>query len=161
MMKQTNIKQMGCLILATALLAGCGTPRSEHLECGVAGFNNYPVVEGVDYQANSIYGWNTKNDRLIYSLTIVSPRSQQYYPVVGRKDGVFDEEGTILSPDVTYRRIVAPFHFVYFIDNGEIVFRKSYKELGFEISPPKNPEDARRKLQPILETLIRENMPPP
>jgi len=55
---------------------------------------------------------------------------------------------------------VAP-GYVYFIDDGKIVFQKTNEELGITIDVA-DPKSAflSWNLQPILETLIRENVQP-
>ena len=182
MMKHANIKQLGCLILTTALLVGVGG-------CGQSGpagpvsrgtgswEGSFVVADGVLYLTSHTHAH--QNGKFIYALTLVSPRDQHYYPAVRYVNGKLQEQGEIYfrdamnesrarkyiyyddeHPEVGDTKIVdVPFHFVYFIDNGKIVFQKSHEKLGIDVSDHWHAFDS-DKLYPILETLIRENVPP-
>jgi hypothetical protein len=79
---------------------------------------------------------------------IVSFRSQ---------DSFEDEE-----IDIGVTKIADVAHgYIYFIDNREVVFKKSIEELGINVNAS-DPNSAfgSTRLRPILETLIRKNIPP-
>ena len=178
-MKQKNLKQLGCLLLVTALLAGCApSERLQHVLAASDGDSF--VVDGIAYDFISVNGQlpmhPKKDDWRIYSLTLVNPDDQRYSPAIMMDGGEIkgqiywqDEPDTrcgrkmiltfgVTEPPGKTKVADVPLHFVYFIDDGKIVFQKSHAELGIDISDPKRGiED--RKLRPILETLIRENMP--
>jgi len=172
MMKHANIKQLGCLILATALLAGCApSETSVPNRPDVEPFGRSFLIEGTGYYSNSIYGYGLKDGNVVYLLTVVVPEGQYYYPIVRFEGG--EMKGYIYLNTSDYRdektthgveehRKIAdvPLRHVYFLDNDKIVFQKSYEELGIESSVLPNHDEASRKLRPILETLIREHVPP-
>jgi len=174
------MKQIGCLICLAVLLAGCDTSKTINHAWRSTVFENDIVVEGVAYRALSTYG-RMKDGSLLYSLTVVFPSDQYYYPATRYVDGEITEKGEIHVPDETrkvggignpymmdffgdYFRETniadVPFHSVYFVDDGKIVFQKSYEELGFEVSDASGPIGDSRRLQPILEKMIREHVQP-
>ena len=165
MMKQTTIKPIGCLILATVLLAGCAPSETSMLNRpDVEPFPRFFFIEGTGYYSNNIYGYGLKDGNVVYLLTVVVSEGQYYYPIVRFEDG--EMKGYIyLNTSTTHRveehRKIAdvPLRHVYFLDNDKIVFQKSYEELGIESSVLPNHDEASRKLYPILETLIREHVP--
>ena len=180
MMTHTNMKQIGWLLCLAVLLAGCGdTPKSPKYPVSFGGIfgesrENQFIVEGNAYKYVCVYGL-AKDDCLIYSLTLVFPQCQHYYPVTRYVDGEIkgqiyaqDTRTTIFQESYHDRvelgdgsRKVAdiPFHYIYFIDNERIVFQKSNEELGIDASDFRK-TFTNRKLRPILETLIREHVQP-
>ena len=180
MTTHTNMKQIGCLICLAVLLAGCDTSKTINHAWRSTVFENDIVVEGVAYRALSTYG-RIKDGSLLYLFTVVFPSDQYYYPAIRYVDGEITGKGEIHVPDETHRvnwignpfmmdfigdyfretNIAdVPFHYVYVVDDGKIVFQKSYEELGFEVSDASNPIGDKRRLQPILEQLIRKHIHP-
>ena len=180
MMKHSDMKQFGCLICIAVLLAGCSpsvTVTSKSIYPNKeASFEDNFFVEGVAYRSIVIYGM--KDDALMFSLTLVFPDGQHYYPAVREVDGKI--EGQIYSEDKrstiharyvgdektnpsTYggRKVAdVSFHCVYLLDGDKIVCQKSNEELGIDMFGTTNNSDERKKLHPILENLIRENVQP-
>jgi len=181
------MKQIGCLICLAVLLAGCSPwEMSRPLTRVESGFfhahgENQFIVEGNAYHYTCIYGLQyvcCADDNLIYSLTLVFPQGQHYYPLlwyIGEeiKGQIYaqDTRTTIYAsysgdenttPNEEDSRKIAdvPFHYIYFIDNDKIVFQKSNKEVGFDIPALVNINEAEKRLRTILEQLIRENVPP-
>jgi len=178
MMKHANMKQIGGLLGIAVLLAGCSpckTSKSIHPDVDASFGDNF-IVEGVAYRSTVVYGM--KDGKLMFSLTLVFPDGQHYYPAVRHADG--DIKGQIYSQDTRStinawyygdektnpathdgRKIAdVTFHHVYFLDGDKIVFHKSNEELGIDMFGTANTLDKRKKLHPILEKLIRENVPP-
>ena len=176
MIKYVNLKQIGCLICIAVLLAGCDSSQQVSHAWRSTVFDNDLIVEGMTYRATSTYG-RMKDGSLQYSFTVIFPDGQHYFPAIRYVDGEIKEKGEIYLEDgggtkkmVYYdetrplsgqiKVADVPFHVVYFIDDGKIVFQKSYVELGFEVPDAQSPIADSRRLQPILEKLIRENVPP-
>ena len=172
MMKYTNIRQLGCLFCFAILLAGC----SDSVMSIDGGTNRYIVVEGVTYDFGCYY-W-LQNSKLTHSHIVVFPFGHQhYFPAVRHPKG--QAKGEIYYQDLTtaVAKIVdqhiyndrqavegekiadVAFGYVYFIDNKRIIFQKSYAELGIDVVNPKSAFD-KENLFPILEKMIRENVPP-
>jgi len=178
MIKHINLKQIGCLICIAVLLAGCSpsvTVTSKSIYPNKeASFEDNFIIEGVAYRSNVVYGM--KDDALMFSLTLVFPDGQHYYPAVRQVDG--EIEGQIYSEDKRStinawyiggeknnpsthggRKIAdVSFHCVYLLDGDKIVCQKSNQELGIDMFGTTNTSDERKKLHPILENLIRENV---
>jgi len=159
-MKHINVKQIACLLCLAVLLAGCAPQPVDHY--GTIGTGDRFVVDGITYFALITCG--TKDGKIAHSIIWVSP---DVSPLRYRMSVWYDERGRPragLYRDATIdpgRTIIAdvPFNFAYFIDNGKIVRQKSYEELGIDVSDPMRVFDE-RKLSPILEQLIRENVQP-
>jgi len=140
------------------------------------------VVEGVAY--NTVSGYGQKNG-LIYSLILVFPCEQHYYPYfVSTADEikglVFVQENFSIHGEAKIAGFVSrssikeeiieagstkiadvPLGYVYFIDDRKIIFQKSNKELDIAIDAS-DPNSAFHSsyLQPIIEKMIRENVQP-
>ena len=164
-------------LLAVALLVGCSPSASiDHFDhqfvCN--GYDEHGiVVEGITYNYSGGYG--TKDGERVYSLFVVFPSSGQHYVPVVRltqeeiKGQIYSQEGerTIWHETFGDERFIAgetkiadvSFDHVYFVNDGKVVFRKSVEELGIEFYDT----DLRfgGKLKPILEKMIRENVPAP
>ena len=173
-MEPTTLKQLGCLILAIALLAGCAPSNSIMTVSG--GTSRYIIVEGTTYDFGGHY-WK-QNGKVTHSHIVVFPFGHQhYFPAVRHPNG--QANGEIYYQELTPTGVIiidrhfrddreivegekiadVAFGYVYFVNNKKIVFQKSYEELGIDISDPKN-TFSDQNLLPILETLIRENVPP-
>jgi len=175
-MKQTNMKQIMWLICIVVLLPGClwfETPKGKTSSSTSSSEGNL-VVEGTVYVINCVY--QQKDGKLVYALTLIFPHKQHYYPAVRYVDGELKETGEIYAqgeageghtrkaiyyddarPRFGETKIAdVPFHYVYFIDDGKIVFQKSNEDLGIDYSNPKE----ERNWYPTLEKLIRENVTP-
>ena len=186
MIKPTTMKPIGCLLCIAVLLAGCAqitTPTIElppNPEAFSVGWNLFLVVDDITY--DTIGNYQLENGKLTHSFVLVFPREQYYYFYATRFiDG--ERKGEIYAqkvgdPSKGYYRISirhfkgnekpddgtmkiadVPFHYVHFIGDQKIVSQKSYEELGIDISDPKRAFD-KENLFPILESLIRENVPP-
>ena len=178
MMKYTNMKRTGWLLCIAVLLAGCSpskTSKTIHPDVEASFGDNF-IVEEVAYRSTVVHGM--KDGKLMFSLTLVFPDGQHYYPAIRHVDG--DIEGQIYSEDkrstinawyygeektnpATHggRKIAdVSFHHVYFLDGDKIVFQKSNEELGIDMFGTTNLIDESKKLRPILENLIRENVQP-
>ena len=68
----------------------------------------------------------------------------------GRDSRADDDEGKVANAD---------FGYVYFLDAGEIIFKKSNEDLGIDLSDSQKAFD-RIHLLPILEKLVREYVKP-
>jgi len=149
------------------------------------------VVEGVAYRVQSGFGQRSGMDNglfysldgLIYPLVLVFPDTQHYFPYfVHGTDEVqgeiyWQKDWTPASTEIlgggmrTTEGIVhhatkvadVDFGYIYFVDNGKIVFQKSNEEFDsvFDMFDTQNYHiEERQKLLPILEQLIRENIKP-
>ena len=185
MTTHANIKQIGCLVCLAVLLAGC-SPVVVNFGQGGGGFGRWGehslVVEGVAYNTVSGYG---QKDGLVYSLILVFPGEQHYFPYfVSTVDEIkglvfvqeefsihgqakiagFESQGNIKDETVVAgatKIADVPLGYVYFIDDRRIILQKSNEELGITIDAS-DPNGAFHSsyLQPILENLIRENIQP-
>jgi len=145
------------------------------------------VVDGDTYYYYLRYGGQMENMRMqdakfVYSLVVVSPdsdRSQRNFPTLtytgndvsaqiyrfdkeklrereervdfvtyGNWDQIVEDEVKIADVD---------FNYVYFVNDGKVVFRKSNEELGIDVSDLNN-AFLEPNLKPILEKMIRENV---
>ena len=182
------MKQIWCLLCIAVLLAGCassGTPDTnmpvmfgdESVQDGRWVLNAFHV-EGNAYSYQGIYK-QAKDGELSYSLTLVFPHSQNYHTVVRHKGEKFKGEifsqkvrtiqhvnvyveghGRPATGETNDKKVAdALFHYVYFLDDGKVVFQKSNEELGIDVSNPERAFD-KKNLLPILKQLIRENVQP-
>ena len=181
MMKQTNMKQIGCLICVAVLLAGCQPPppgatlksqHANHTRFFHASERHALVVDGDSY---SYFGRSGEMDgEFVYSFIVVFPvRDKRYIPVLRYTDEIkaliyqFEKEQAPLGlTSFTEQPLLGgiqiadvDFNYVYFVDDGQVIFRKSNEELGIDVSDPQRAFDTSR-LNPILEQMIREHVQP-
>jgi len=163
MMKYTTIKQIGCLILATALLVSAGgcTVRLE-----TSGFNSYhagSTTFEVDSALTHV-GWHTlvekEQEKIILSfVTLQHPYSGPKKTTSHRGVHWGDVPEETLPLDG--KKIVAKTETLYFIRDNRIILEKKYPELGIDASRLNADNKAVLDyLRPILEKMIRENVPP-
>ena len=186
-MKHTNLKIIGCLFCIVVLLVllciaallvwyWVAIPKSIYSGETRSFESGFVVADGVLYLASHTH--KHQNGKFIYALTLVSPRDQHYYPAVRYVNGELQEQGEIYFRYATNKNHVreyvyyddthpeagdtkiadVPFHFVYFVDNGKVVFQMSHEKLGIDVSDTWHAFDS-DKLWPILEKMIREHVP--
>ena len=158
-MKHTTLKQLGCLLLATALLVGAG---------GCGGVNrslsrDVPVrfeIDDVQYNLTCfIYrdrqGLHTTS--FMVCLDPASHTSPSYFSDFSRNTPkiemkFLEGKNSVVKPET-----------FYYIKDDEIVFEKNYQEMQLDASRLLVGEDNKLALDylvPILIPLIRENVPP-
>jgi len=163
-MKRINLKQLGCLLLATALLigmGGCGNNHPQH-HSGESKFE----VDGVQYVAV----WQECTNR---QGQIASSFLRLYCLNSDQLDGP-DNRGIVSTTyDWSQNKAVWTWRFsggediiaktetLYFVQNKKIIFEKEYQELGLDASrfDARLGQAAHDYLRPILEKMIRENVP--
>ena len=149
---------------------GCTEKRPFDVEHAFKATNHHRLtIDGITY---SYFGWYGKKDReMFFSFIVVFPSDEQH--VFGGIDVSRDVGMGYHSPlSVVHRpsriwyysigdgkNTGLDFCYVYFIKDDQIVFRKSYKELGIDLSNPENTFNWNH-LQPILEQLVREHVNP-
>ena len=154
MTKHTTMKQLGCLLLVTALLVGVGGCMNEQYVRNSC--HTYFTVDGKNYSLEV----QTEVDRrgnVCTSLIILRgsgvPGSSRTETSVRR--GVTDATWTLNGKEV-----VSKTDTLYFIQGGEIV-EKNYRDLGIDASRLNaESEVVADYLRPILEKMIRENVLP-
>jgi len=146
------MKQIGCLLCIAALLAlavGCGKQSCIRSQESVGFF-----VDGIQCH---VY-WNAnvvqQEEQVFLTFMTLSRTPVTISTVHG------DTVVSTLFPDG--EKIIAKTETVYFIHDNKIVFEKEYRELGIDVSKlnVRNSKVLQDYLQPILERLIRENVPP-
>ena len=164
MMKHTNMKQIGCLLLATSLLVGVGGCGKQH----TWGLVEYRTLE-VDHVEYRII-WAAKIDqrgRYTFSTLIVSPLAEAAWVGIGSALVPQNVQSVSLQVD-DGAGVYAKTNTLYFMrsnwpaeQNGRIVLEKEYLELGIDASRMNTDFRATFDyLCPILEKIIRENVPP-
>ena len=173
------------LVFGIVLLMGCShsmdvaemLPEVPKRQSSSVGWSRTLVVDAVAYDTAGRY--HLTEGELVYSSILIFPVGQYYFPATRFIDGEFREE--IYSQEIGdkskgYHRTFwksfsgnqkpatdetkiadALLHHIYFIDDGKIVFQKSYEEIGLDFSEPKSAFEW-KNLQPILERLIREHV---
>jgi len=146
MMKHTNMKQIGCLILfASALLVGVN--GCTHVRGGDAGWIDFRVDD-----ARYWLYWQADTDRqgrIISSSIVIAPHSEKISVGSATK---FASNGKTMATKTNT---------LYFVQEGKIVFEKKYNELGIDTSQFNfDNVPLRDHLRPILEPLIREHLQP-
>ena len=174
--------QLSCLLCLTAVLAGCGPQTSVVLPGAILEsrhvnhtrhFNAYErhalVVDGNAYQYFGRSGY--KDGEFVYSLIVVSPaHGPRYIPVLRYTDEIRAQiypstalAWTLVTDDPLLEGEVkvadVDFNYVYFVDDGKVIFRKSNEELGIDVSDTQSAFD-QSNLNLILEQMIREHVPP-
>jgi len=157
MMKYTNIKQIGWLILfATALLIGVGgCTKTYQPPQGVES-----IFEIDDVQYSVVWYECTDRERQIASSFLIVNLGTKLIVLTEYHTNSSGDKGiwTMYSP---HESIIAKPETLYFVRDLEIVFENGYQELGIDASRlSADLDEMRDYLQPILEQLIRENVPP-
>ena len=151
-MTYTNVKQIGCLILAAALLVCAGGCGKQHLiRSQSASF----VVDGMECHVSWYAHVVQQEEQDFLSFVILSCG-----PVpISREHGAGTVVATLFPDD---EKIVVKTETVYFIHDNKIVFEKEFRELGIDVSQLnfRSSRALQDYLHPILEQLIRENVPP-
>ena len=162
MMKPKTINPIGCLLCIAILLVGVGGCGKQH----TWGLVEYMTLEVDDVEYRII--WAAKVDqrgRYIFSTLIVSPLAESAW--VGIDSALVPQNVQSVSLQVDDMPNYAKTNTLYFMrsdwparQGGRIVLEKEYQEVGIDAS--RMSADFRATLdylRPILETLIRENMP--
>jgi len=184
------MKHLRWLICMVVLLMGCSPSVAVKVRdfdstyiCGHQSF----AIDGVTYGTAGGYG---KKDGKLYSLLLIFPDDQHYFPAVRWLDESPEPQGQIhvqkeklvsdehhrterttwgwssgnQKPLVSDGKIAdVPFNHVYFIDDEKIVFQASNEELGLDFPDTIDHTVAMRlqqQLEPILKKMIRENITP-
>ena len=177
-MKHTIINPIGCLLCIATLLVWywVATPRSIS-SGGTHSFESGFIIDE-NNRYNVSHTHRHRNGKFSYAITLVFPRYQHYYPAARYVNGELNGKGEIYMRDAANKSHVreyvyyddthpeagntkiadVPFHFVYFVDNGKVVFQMSYEKLGIDVSDHWHAFDP-DKLCPILEKMIREHVP--
>ena len=170
------MKRILLLILLLVTLAGCAPTKtsSTGFDMSFPAYQN-TVVDGVAYGMVRIHG---KKDGNWYSVILIFPDTQNYYPVIGWEDkepfgriyqstqntgaryigGALPGEERFFSTDAPKIADVV-FNQIYYIDGGKVIFQKTLEESGIVFSD----EDAILlnffvNTKPLLEQLIREHV---
>ena len=153
MMKHTNMKQIGGLLLATALLVGVGGCGSDHS----SSTNGWEIeVDGVQYSVSWHRGGVERQGQFELSFLTVTHVDYPMVTYYGRHRG---KVVVPMHPDS--EKVVAKTETVYFVRDKKIIFEKNYRELGIDASRLNaDLVEMRDYLHPILENLIRENVQP-
>ena len=151
MMKHINMKQLGCLLLATALLVGCTKEQYVLNTC-----HTHLTVDEKNYSL-AVYTEVDWRGNVHASLIILrgygAPGSSR--TETARRRGVTDATWILNGKEV-----VSKTDTLYFIQGGEIV-EKNYRDLGIDAQKINAHHNAiLGYLRPILEKMIRENLPP-
>jgi len=156
MMRCTNLKQIGCLILATALLVGVNGCDRGQSSIGGAPFE----VDGVRYFVHWEVGMccgNVEWSFLTLHLDDHPDRDLGYYPY---RYAFFETKKTS-GRWITTAWVTTTTEMLYFVRDAKIVFEKEYSELGIDASRlGGSAHEILEYLLPILEPLIRENVQP-
>ena len=138
--------------MATALLVGCSKEQYVRNEC-----HTHFIVDGRIYSLEA----HTEIDRrgnVVASLLILRGLGGSGVSWVEKSSrrGVTDATWTLNGKEV-----VSKTDTLYFFQSGEVTFEKNYQDLGIDSQQINTDHNVILKyLQPILETLIRENVPP-
>jgi len=159
MMKQTNMKQIKRLILLTVallvfLLFCTDVFVKQHR--GLHGGIQFEV-DGTKYWVSRCANVDQQGHVASSSLR-VSFRDDQ---TGGTSEYASRRGTTIVRFHLDGGDVIAKTDTLYFIQNRKIVFEKSYQELGIDASRLNAELDETLDyLQPLLETMIREHVPP-
>ena len=124
---------------------------------GLAGGIEFEV-DGTKYWVNR-YADVNRQGRVASSSLFVSLRSERK----GASTEYNSQRGTtIVRMNIDGKRVVAKTDTLYFFQDGKILFEKRYQELGIDAQKLNGhcPTEMLEHLRPILETLIREHVPP-
>ena len=155
MMKHTNMKPIGCLILATALLIGAGGGDECIHRSSTDGMRF--EIDGVEYSVEWTRGGAERQGQFELSFLTVTHVDYPMTTYYGQ------DRGKIIVPmHPDSEKVVAKTETVYFVQDKRIIFEKGYQELGIDASRlSTNLTEMRDYLYPILEKMIRESVPPP
>ena len=164
MTTHTNVKQLGCLVLLTAVLIGAGGCVKQQL------YGHYTVmfleVDDVEYQIL----WAVRVDgqgRYSFTTLIVSLRAEAGFVGMGSAYTPLNVQIVHLQVDGV-NTVVAKTNTLYFTRSNfpakqslRIVLEKDYQEVGIDASRLSfNERETLAYLRPILEPLIREHLQP-
>ena len=154
MTKHITLKQLGCLLLAIALLVGVSGCGKEYP--GKSAEESWNIeVDGIQYIVGRRIWTDRKEHVVLLSFVYVfrpfEPRVMTFHSRI---------EKSFLPMRPNGRQIAPKTDTFYFIQDGDVVFEKGYQELGIDASRLNaDSEVIADYLRPILETLIRENVP--
>ena len=155
MIKLTNMKQIGCLLLATALLVGVGGCARQHPGKG-AGESWEIKIDGVQYIVGRTIWTDDRKEHVVLSFVYAY---RPFVPITMTSSQRIEKSFLPMRPNG--KQIAPKTDTFYFIQDGEVVFEKGYQELGIDASRlDADSEAVFDYLRPILEKLIRENVPP-
>ena len=150
------MKQNVCLKLLVAMLVVCAVGCAEQYRSSFSETMEFEV-DSVQYHAEC-HMWKNRQGQVSASfLTCYRP----FYPIIKTHHSRPDKTFVSTHPDG--EKVIAKVDTLYFVQDGKIVFEKTYQELGIDVS--RLNVDGNRAildyLLPILEKLIRENVRPP
>jgi len=158
MTTHTNVKRIGWLILATALLVGVGgcdsTNRSQSQYTTI-----YFDVDGVRYGVGLKKYTDRQGKNTTSFMTCVDPASRTGAGFFGDNSRKTPYREILLDG----KKVVVKPETFYYIKDNEIVFEKGYQEIGIDPSRLLEGVDNEQTLvylAPILVQLIRENVQP-
>jgi len=153
------MKQIGCLILATALLVGCSPHGADVFVEQHRGFSGGTGIE-VDGTKYTVFLDSDidQQGRVALSSLMVSLQDEQ----IRSTSNYNTRRGTtIVQIHVGGQTVVAKTDTLYFVQGERIIFEKEYQELGIDAQRLNaDLDDIRDYLRPILEPLIREHIQP-
>ena len=117
-------------------------------------------VDGVEYRVYR-HAIVSGSGRLVYFSTLLVSLSSEPAPIA-KRSGESSLSSTIVTAGHTdEERCFAMPDTLYFFQEGKIAFEKRYWDLGIDAQRLNaDLEEVRDYLRPILEKLIRENVPP-
>ena len=158
MMTQTNMKQIGWMILLlTALLVGVGGCTTTYQP--PQGVESTFEIDGVQYSV-AWYECTDSQKQIASSFLIVNRGTKlivlsEYHSNSSGDKGIW----TMYSPNI--ESTTAKPETLYFVQDLKIVFEKDYSALGIDASRLKADQDVILDyLRPLLEKLIREHVQP-
>ena len=117
-------------------------------------------VDEVQYIARRHVGEDAQR-RVTQSWLVIYPWSVGYTHSPSLKEETSYQRTVITTWDVEGKDVVAKTDTLYFFQEGKIVLEKKYQDLGIDAQRLNaDIEEVRDYLYPILEKLIRENVPP-
>jgi len=153
-----KLKQIGCLILATALLIGVGGCTYEY---GSRGGDIDFRVDDTRYRLHFLVNLD-RHKRIVSSSILVIPHVDLAQMHLFGPTGNMPRRST---PAARLRldgvEMTTKTDTLYLIQKGKIVFEKRYRELGIDASRLSDDNVlVLEYLRPILEQMIREHIQP-
>lgn len=146
------------VLILLCCVAGCTktTYKNETFGCGIP-------VDGVDYSANGMARMTNDGKVGLAAILVFKTFSTMSVTIAMESPRGDVDPGRIRIMECERGEFVElndPKCFtVYFVKEHEIVFSKTFAELGIDASKPWPGDFTETKLRPIFETMIRENLP--